>query len=59
VGIKVASLNGGATFGKKYLPAAGGQAVWVFPDGYLPVTAEVVNINLSAGGQVEVTAYYE
>jgi hypothetical protein len=59
VGIKIASLNGGATFGKKYLPAVGGLAVWVFPDGYLPVTAEVINVNLSAAGQVEVTAYYE
>lgn len=59
VGLKVPSLNGGAVFGKKYLPAAGGLAVWVFPDGYLPATAEVVSVNLSALGQVEVTAYYE
>jgi hypothetical protein len=59
VGLKIASLNGGATFGKKYLPAAGGLAVWNFPGGFLQVTAEVVNVNLSALGQVEVTAYYE
>jgi hypothetical protein len=59
VGLKVASLNGGATFGKKYLPAVGGMAVWVFPDGYLPITAEVVKVNLSGVGQIEMTAYYE
>jgi hypothetical protein len=59
VGLKIASKNSGATFGKKYLPAAGGQAVWVFPDGYIQVTAEAVNVNLSAAGQIEVTAYYE
>lgn len=59
-GLKVPSLNGGATFGKKYLPAAGGLAVWVFPQGYLQVTAETVSVNLSAGSaQVEFTAYYE
>lgn len=59
VGLKVASLNAGAVFGKRYLPAAGGQAVWVFPNGFLQVTAEAVNVNLSAAGQVEVTVYYE
>jgi hypothetical protein len=60
VGLKVPSLNGGAVFGKKYLPAAGGTAVWVFPNGFLQATAEVVSVNLSAGSAtVEVTAYYE
>lgn len=59
VGLQAASLNGGVVFGKKYLPAAGGQAAWVFPDGFLPITAEVFNVNLSAAGTVEVTAYYE
>lgn len=59
VGLKVPSLNSGATFGKKYLPASGGLAVWVFPAGYLQVTSEAVSVNLSAGGQIEVTAYYE
>lgn len=58
-GIKVASLNGGATFDKTYLPALGGQGVWTFPGGFLQVTSEVVAINLSGAGQVEVTAYYE
>ncbi len=53
------SLNGGSVFGKKYLPAAGGQAVWVFPDGFLQATSEVVSVNLSAAGTIEVTAYYE
>ncbi len=59
VGLKVASLNSGAVFGKKYLPAAGGLAVWVFPDDYLQVTSEVIAANLSPGGTVEMTAYYE
>lgn len=59
VGLKVPSLNSGATFGKKYLPASGGLAVWVFPSGYLQVTSEAVSVNLSGAGQVEVTAYYE
>ncbi len=59
VGLKVASLNSGAVFGKKYLPASGGLAVWVFPDDYLQVTSEVIAANLSTSGQVEMTAYYE
>lgn len=59
VGLKVASLNGGSVFGKKYLPASGGLAVWVFPDDYLQVTSEAITANLSTGGQVEMTAYYE
>lgn len=58
-GLKVASLNSGAVFGKKYLPAAGGLAVWVFPDDYLQITSEAIVANLSAAGQVEFTAYYE
>lgn len=59
VGLKVPSINSGSTFGKKYLPAAGGLAVWVFPNGYLQATSEAVSVNLSAAGQVEFTAYYE
>lgn len=59
VGLKIPSLNGGAVFGKKYLPAAGGLAVWVFPHGYLQCTAEKLIGNLSAAGQIELTAYYE
>lgn len=61
VGLKSASLNGGSVFGKKYLPAAGGLAVWTFPHGHLMCGAnEALNVNLSAGSaQVEVTAYYE
>ena len=58
-GLKIASVNGGAVFSKKYLPAAGGQAVVQIEGGYIPATAEVVAVNLSAAGQVEVTAYYE
>lgn len=60
VGLKSASLNGGTVFGKKYLPAAGGLAVWVFPNGYLEGgDNEAVQINLSGAGTVSVTAYYE
>jgi hypothetical protein len=60
VGLKSASLNGGAVFGKKYLPAAGGQGVWVFPLGHLLCgDNEAFNVHLSAAGQVECTAYYE
>jgi hypothetical protein len=60
VGLKSASLNGGTIFGKKYLPAAGGQAVWVFPNGHLMAGAnEALNANLSAAGTVSFTAYYE
>jgi hypothetical protein len=60
VGLKVASFNGGATFGKKPLPAASGQAVWNFPGGHLMLAAnEKVSVNLSGAGQIEVTAYYE
>lgn len=59
VGIKTAGLNGGSTFGKKYLPAAGGLGVWVFPDGFLQITSEAVNVNQSAAVDVEWTIYYE
>lgn len=59
VGLKVASLNGGSVFGKHYLPALGGQTTWEFPDDYLQITSEAIVVNLSAGGQVEMTAYYE
>lgn len=60
VGLKSASINSGAVFGKKYLPAVGGQAVWVFPQGFLLGGANEAFIgNLSAGGQVEFTIYYE
>jgi hypothetical protein len=60
VGLKSASLNSGSVFGKKYLPAAGGLAVWNFPGGHLLCgDNEKLTVNLSAGGQVEFTAYYE
>lgn len=58
-GLKIASVNGGAVFGKKYLPAAGGLAVWNFLNDYIQVTSEAIVANLSAAGQVEFTAYYE
>lgn len=60
VGIKTNSINSNAVFGKKYLPAAGGLAVWTFPGGYLLSGAnEAININCSAAGQIEWTLYYE
>lgn len=59
VGLKNANLNGGAVFGKKYLPAAGGLAIWVFPDGYLQITSSTFVVNLSAAVDVEFTVYYE
>ncbi len=58
-GLKVASLNSGAVFGKRYLPAAGGACVTTFDQGYLQVTSEVIAVNLSVAGTVEVTIYYE
>lgn len=58
--IKTATLNGGAVFGKKYLPAVGGQAVWVFPGGHLLCDDNAaLNANLSAAGAVSYTVYYE
>lgn len=60
IGLKVTSLSSGAVFGKKYLPAAGGLGLWVWPNGYLPVTSsEAVTVNMGSTGQVEVTAYYD
>jgi hypothetical protein len=60
VGLKSNSIFANAVFGKKYLPAAGGMAVWVFPNGHLLCgDAEKLVANLSAAGQVEMTAYYE
>lgn len=60
VGLKSASLNGGTVFGKKYLPAAGGLAVWNFPGGYLEAgDNEAIKVNLSGAGAVSVTAYFE
>ncbi len=58
-GLKIASVNGGSTFAKKYLPTSGGLGVFTFPGGYLQATSEAVSVNLSGVGQVEVTAYYE
>jgi hypothetical protein len=61
VGLKIASINSGSTFGKRYLPAVGGLGIWTFPGGYLLTAAnEAVNINLSAGSAaVEWTVYYD
>ena len=60
VGLKNTGTAGGAAFGKKYLPAAGGQAVWQFPLGQLTLgDNETLVFVLSAAGTVEVTAYYE
>lgn len=60
VGLKSASIFAGAVFGKKYLPAVGGLAVWTFPNGHLMCgDAEKLVFNLSGAGQIEVTAYYE
>jgi hypothetical protein len=60
VGLKSASLAGGAVFGKRYLPAAGGAAVWSFPGGHLLCgDAEKLIVNLSGAGQVELTVYSE
>lgn len=59
-GLKSTSLNGGAVFGKRYLPAAGGAGVWNFPGGHLMCgDNEALSFNLSGIGQVEATAYYE
>ncbi len=59
-GLKSASLNSGAVFGKKYLPAAGGQAVWNFPGGHLMCgNNEALKVNLSSAGTVSFTVYYE
>lgn len=60
-GLKSTSLNGGAVFGKRYLPAAGGAAVWNFPGGHLMCgDAEAFSVNLSAGSAtIEFTVYYE
>lgn len=58
-GLKVASLNSGAVFAKKYLPAAGGLGVTTFGQGYLQTTSETTVVNLSVAGTVEVTIYYE
>lgn len=60
IGLKSPSLNGGAVFGKRYLPAVGGAAVWQFPFGHLMCGVnEAFSANLGATGQVEVTTYYE
>ena len=60
-GLKSTSLNGGSVFGKKYLPAVGGQAAWVFPNGHLMCgDNEAFSANLSAGSTtIEYTVYYE
>lgn len=59
-GLKSASLNSGAVFGKRYLPAAGGAAVWNFPGGHLLCgDNEAFSVNLSGAGQVEFTIFYE
>lgn len=59
-GLKSASLNSGAVFGKRFLPAAGGAGVWNFPGGHLLCGVnEKLSANLSAVGQVEYTVYYE
>lgn len=60
-GLKTAAMNGGSVFGKKYLPALGGQAVWQFPGGHLLCgDNEAFNANLSAGSTtIEMTVYYE
>lgn len=60
VGLKHAGLNGGSTFGKKYLPAAGGQATWTFPQGVLRTDVNTAfQGDLSGTGQIEFTVYYE
>jgi hypothetical protein len=58
-GLKIPSQNSGNAFDLTYLPAAGGQAVFTFPGGYIAATSEAVSVNLSASGQVETTIYYE
>lgn len=60
IGLKTSSINGGSVFGKRYLPAAGGAAVWQFPNGQLMGGDNAAwNVNLDAAGTVEVTAFYE
>lgn len=59
VGLKIPSLNSGNAFGKKYLPPAGGMAVWIFPMGYLQTENEPFSVNLSDASQIEMTVYYE
>lgn len=60
VGLKTAAIFSGGVFGKRYLPALGGAAVWNFPGGHVMCgDNEALNVNLSAGGQIEMTVYYE
>lgn len=59
VGLKLPGKNSGSVFGKRYLPAVGGTAVWQFPGGELRGTAaSALSGNLSALGQIEFTVYY-
>jgi len=60
VGLKAASLAGGAVFGKQYLLPTGGLAVWQVPGGHFMLGVnEALFANLSAAGTVSYTAYYE